>query len=276
MLWLERMGLADLARRRPAQLSGGQRQRVALARALAARPALLLLDEPLGALDAATAPEVRQVLRTHIRAAGVTTLIVTHGILDAVTLSDQVLVLADGAVVDRGPTAAVLSAPRSPFTAALAGLNLVPGVVSAAVSAGESASVRATAINGDNPPGLVSDHGRADGGAATMLRGIAAEPLAEGAAAMALFAPAAVAVYLENPGVGSPRNMWSAVVTALEPGPTSIRVRALIGADGTGPSIAADLTPAAVAALNLEPGMGVHLAVKASEVRVHGSAASGS
>ena len=127
--WLGHMGLADLADRRPAELSGGQRQRVALARALAAAPDLLMLDEPLGALDVENAPEIRQLLRTRIRAAGTTTLLVTHDVLDAAVLADRLLVLDRGGVVDEGPTAAVLSAPRSTFSARLAGLNLVTGRV---------------------------------------------------------------------------------------------------------------------------------------------------
>jgi len=269
--WLDRLGLAEFGRRRPAQLSGGQRQRVALARALAAEPELLLLDEPLGALDAQSVPEVRQVLRTHLRASGTTTILVTHDVLDAAMLADRVLVLADGVVTDSGATAGILAAPRSEFSAALAGLNLLTGVVDATAGVGTAVTVSA--------PG-------------TSISGLAAEPVAAGDPATVVFPPSAVAVY-PGPVAGSPRNSWPAVVTALEPGPSAIRVRAALDVgvrhDGvvtdrsvpaepadpagpvTGPAVSADLTAAAVAELGLQPGSPVFLSVKATEVRVHRS-----
>jgi len=117
---------SDLADRRPAELSGGQAQRVALARALAPDPALLLLDEPLAALDVTVAPQLRRMLREQL--AGRTTLLVTHEVLDAYTLADRVIVLRDGRIVEEGPTAEVLERPRTAFTADLAGLNLLTGV----------------------------------------------------------------------------------------------------------------------------------------------------
>jgi molybdate transport system ATP-binding protein len=245
---------------------------VALARALAAKPELLLLDEPLGALDAQTAPEIRQVLRTHIRAGSLTTLLVTHDVLDAATLADRVIVLEDGVIVDSGPTARVLAAPKSSFTAALAGLNMVPGVTLSAAEPGDVAALAA-------PREFAS--GGVDPTRGAAVSGVAAESLAAGAQAIAVFPPSAVAVYLE-PAAGSPRNTWPATVVALEPGPSAIRVRARRSggapADGDetqrdvlpdGMTIAADLTPAAVAELGLQPGIAVHLTVKANEVRVH-------
>lgn len=276
--WLARLGLAEFADRRPARLSGGQRQRVALARALAARPDLLLLDEPLGALDAQTAPEIRQVLRTHLRAGSLTTLLVTHDVLDAATLADRVIVLVDGSLVDSGPTVQVLAAPKSAFAAALAGLNMVPGTIAAPAEAGELATLQAgsATFRGAAPRGAafqgIASQGAASQGAASQgiaFQGIAAEPLAAGATAMAVFPPSAVAVYLDHPGPGSPRNTWPAAITALEPGPSAIRVRAQLGDAAAGISVAADLTPAAVAELALQPGSPVQLAVKATEVRVH-------
>ena len=119
----------ELAARRPAQLSGGQAQRVAVARALATDPRLLLLDEPLAALDVTAAPLVRRVLR-HVLV-GRTTVLVTHDLLDALLLSDRVAVLEGGRVVETGPTADVLRHPRTSFAAHLAGLNLVLGTVDA-------------------------------------------------------------------------------------------------------------------------------------------------
>jgi len=140
--WLDRLGLSQVASRRPHELSGGQRQRVALGRALAAEPELLLLDEPLGALDAGTVPEIRQLLRTHLRDSGTTSLLVTHDVLDAAVLADRLIVLEDGAVVDDGSAASVLAAPRSAFGATLAGLNVVAGVVVGNTAFGSVAELR--------------------------------------------------------------------------------------------------------------------------------------
>lgn len=299
--WLARLGLAAFADRKPANLSGGQRQRVALARALAAKPDLLLLDEPLGALDARTAPEIRQVLRTHIRAGSLTTLIVTHDVLDAATLADRVIVLEHGGITDSGRTASVLAAPRSSFTAALAGLNMVTGTVVAATERGVVAGID-LAAGGARPGGPAAGHA---------VSGVAAEDLVAGGRAVAIFPPSAVAVYLEPAATGSPRNAWPATVVALQPGPSAIRVRArldgpapgaayeapsIAGSDGNAvltvrsdadgsaegdvmhdaapddaaaPVIGADLTAAAVAELRLAVGSRVSLAVKATEVRIH-------
>jgi molybdate transport system ATP-binding protein len=241
--WLERIGLSSTAQRKPGQLSGGQRQRVALARALAARPRLLLLDEPLGALDISTAPEIRQVLRTHLRATGTTTVLVTHDILDAAVLADRMVVLAAGQVVDSGPALQVFASPRSEFAAALAGLNLVPATVDAPAGSGDLVTVTAAGI---------------------ALTGVADGPLVGGDPAAAVFAPSAVSVFRAPIEHGSPRNHWSAVVRAMEPGPATVRLRT-----GDAVSIAADVTPAAVAELGIAGGEQVWLAVKATEVRVY-------
>src|SRR5699024_7436973 len=127
--WLARVGLPGAGRRRPRQLSGGQQQRVALARALATRPDLLLLDEPLAALDVATAPQIRHLLADEVRRTGVTAVVVTHDLVDALVLADRVAVLAGGRIVEHGATLAVFEEPRTPFAAALAGLNLLPDPV---------------------------------------------------------------------------------------------------------------------------------------------------
>ena len=125
--WLDRVGMAEHARHRPGRLSGGQQQRVAIARALAAEPEVLLLDEPLAALDVQTAPQVRQLLAEQVRASGATTVIVSHDVLDAVVLADRIAVLHQGQVAEHGSVTEVLAAPRSPFAATLAGVNLITG-----------------------------------------------------------------------------------------------------------------------------------------------------
>lgn len=230
--WLARVDLAALAARRPRQLSGGQAQRVALARALAAEPALLLLDEPLAALDVDAAPAMRSTLRAVL--AGRTAVIATHDVLDALLLADAVAVLDGGRLVEQGPTREVLTRPRSAFAARIAGLNLVTGTWEGdGVRAPEGFTVRGQAAEGEPP---------------------------HGTAMVAVFRPAAVAVHREPPA-GSPRNRIAVTVTALEPRGELIRVR--------GGGLAADVTPTAVAELGLAPGTPALFVVKAAEVDVY-------
>ncbi|GAB7005177.1 ATP-binding cassette domain-containing protein [Nocardioides sp. AN3] len=235
--WLDRVGVGDLAHRRPHQLSGGQAQRVAIARALAAGPRLLLLDEPMAALDVDVAPALRQLLRMVL--ADRTAIVVTHDALDALLLADRVVVIEDGRIVEDGATADVLRRPRSAFGARIAGLNLVSG-----------------RWDGD----AVS---RAD----LVVHGLASEdPPTLGEEAVAVFSPTAVSVFREPPG-GSPRNALPAVVTEVEPLGDRFRVRALAGAT----PLQAEVTAGAVVDLSLAPGDPVHLIVKATEVSVHGA-----
>jgi molybdate transport system ATP-binding protein len=127
--WLDDVGLSGLAARKPAELSGGQQQRVAIARALAAEPDVLLLDEPMAALDVSTAALIRSLLRERLAAANLATVIVTHDVVDALVLADQVAILDDGRILDSGGATDVLGRPVNRFAAALAGLNLVEGTV---------------------------------------------------------------------------------------------------------------------------------------------------
>ncbi|MFE7407730.1 sulfate/molybdate ABC transporter ATP-binding protein [Isoptericola sp. NPDC057559] len=230
--WLEQIGLAHLADRPPATLSGGQAQRVAVARALAAEPRLLLLDEPMAALDVDVTPALRQALKRLL--ADQTAIITTHDVLDALLLADEVAVVEGGRVVERGPTAQVLARPRSAFAARIAGLNLLTG-----------------SWTGDGvrtPAGEVV-HGHAPG-----------DGLAGGAPMTAVFRPAAVSVYLDERH-GSPRNTFRGTVTSLEPRGDLVRVRT--------DHLAADVTPQAAAELALAPGTPVWLSVKAAEVDVY-------
>ncbi|MGH2769283.1 MAG: ABC transporter ATP-binding protein, partial [Actinomycetota bacterium] len=125
--WLERVGLARYASARPTSLSGGQAQRVALARALATDPRLLLLDEPLAALDAGTRVALRRDLRRHLRSFEGTRLLVTHDPLEAAALADRLVVIEEGNVVQEGTPAEVSERPRSAYVAQLVGLNLFRG-----------------------------------------------------------------------------------------------------------------------------------------------------
>jgi len=123
--WLVRVGLPGTGDRRPAQLSGGEQQRVAVARALAAEPRVVLLDEPLVALDAVTASEIRAMLRE--RLAGLTTVAVTHDAIDAAALADRLVIVERGRVTQQGPVREVLSAPLTDVAARIAGLERLVG-----------------------------------------------------------------------------------------------------------------------------------------------------
>jgi molybdate transport system ATP-binding protein len=239
---LTAVDLAELADRRPARMSGGQQQRVALARAMAPRPALLLLDEPLAALDVDAAPAMRSLLRRMVRDEQQTALLVTHSALDALVLADRVVVLADGRIVEQGLTRAVLARPRSPFTARIAGLDLVPGTAEA--------------------DGLRTADGTFVAGRVEGCR--AGEP------AVAVFPPSAVAVFAEEPK-GSPRNVFRVRLAAIEPREDVVRLRAaaLPGGPAWVDGLAADVTPTAVADLGAEPGAVLWFAVKATETAIY-------
>lgn len=230
--WLETVGVADLADRRPGEVSGGQAQRVALARALAADPLLLLLDEPMAALDVTVTPAVRQVLRGVL--ADRSALLVTHDVLDALLLADRVVVLEDGRVVEEGPTSQVLSRPRSAFAARIAGLNILTGTWR---------DGRVHTAAGDAVAGMTSDPAPTTG-----------------ARAAAVFSPGAVSVYRQAPE-GSPRTVLRARVTEIEPHGDRIRIRTTLAA--------ADVTPQAAAELDLTPGSEVLLSIKATEITVY-------
>ncbi|MFH8615613.1 ABC transporter permease [Streptomyces sp. NPDC017979] len=233
--WLDRLGVGGLAHRRPAQLSGGQAQRVALARALATRPRLLLLDEPLAALDQTTRARVRHTLRGHLDGFGGVCLIVTHDPVEAVSLADRVLVLDGGRALQDAPPAEVTRHPRSPWVARMLGRNAWPGTA---------------AGNGLDLTG---------GG-----RIVVADPLPEGTRALAIIAPEAVAVHRERPG-GSPRNVWPGTVREITA--SGSRLRVLVTSPNA-PDLVAEITPQAAAELALAEGGSVWTSVKATEVTV--------
>jgi molybdate transport system ATP-binding protein len=232
--WLDRFGLTALADRRPGTLSGGQAQRVALARTLAAEPRLLLLDEPLAALDAETRPAVRADLRDHLTAYGGPALVVTHDPVEAMVLADRLVVLDAGRIVQQGRPVEVARRPRTGYVAQLLGLNLYRGT-----AAGGTVTL--------------------DGGG----RLVVADTTAAGPVLVAL-APSAVAVQLAEPHAASPRNAWPGTVTAAEP--LGDRIRLTL--DGT-PPVRADVTAVAVADLGLDAGRRVWASVKATELDVY-------
>ncbi len=230
--WLDRVGMAGYAGQRPRRLSGGQGQRVALARALAADPRLLLLDEPLAALDAGTRLEVRADLRRHLAGYDGAAVVVTHDALDAMVLADRLVVLEDGRVVQEGTPREIAAHPRTDYVARLVGLNLLRG--------------RAVDGRVDLPRGeTLTSAGHADGDV------------------FVSFSPSAVALHRREPE-GSARNCWPGRVTSVETHGDTVRV----ALDGTVP-VVADVTPLAVADLGLRPGSEVWATVKATETTVY-------
>jgi molybdate transport system ATP-binding protein len=230
--WLARVGLSEYVSRKPRRLSGGQAQRVALARALAVHPQLLLLDEPLAALDARTRLDTRAELHRHLAEHPGATLLVTHDPLDALVLADRLVIVEDGRVVQEGDAATITAQPRTDYVARLVGLNLYRGR-----AGGHTVEV------GDGFTFTVAD--RLDGDV------------------FVAFPPSAVALFPHQPD-GSHRNAWPASITGIQRHGDNLRVQL------TGPvGVAADITPAAAAHLHLAPGQPVWAAVKAAETRVY-------
>ncbi len=230
--WLERMGLTDYGSERPSALSGGQAQRVALARALATSPRLLLLDEPLAALDVGTRATVRRDLRQFLETFDGMRLIVTHDPVDAHALADRVIVIEAGRIVQSGTLAEVTAHPRTRYVADLVGVNLVSGEVVAGVLTTASG---ARVVIADAPDGP----------------------------ALATIRPHSVLLGRgEAPG-SSARNTWTGSIVDIDR--LGDRVRVVI--DGDVP-LTAEITAAALAELQLDVGDRVHASVKATDIEV--------
>ena len=234
--WLERLGLAEFADRRPGTMSTGQQQRVSLARALAVEPKLLLLDEPLSAQD----PSVRSALRVELRqllsAYEGVVVIVTHDAVDAMTLANRLIVLESGRVVQSGSPSQLTARPETMFIAQMVGLNLLRGW-------GNGHLVSLT-----------------DGGELSVADSCLG-------AVLVAFPPHAVALASAAPDAtirSSPRNQWTATVADLQHVHGRVRVQ-LAGP----PEIVAEVTPAAAAELDLALGKPISVAVKATEIEVY-------
>jgi len=230
--WLQRAGLGDKASSMPRELSGGQAQRVALLRTLATEPRLLLLDEPLSALDVTIRAEVRRELSRQLASFHGVRLIVTHDPVEAIALADRIVVLEHGRVVQSGTPAEVTARPRSRFVADLAGVNLLRGKA-----------------HGDH---IKLAHGAL----------VAASDAGEGDV-FAVIHPRAVALFLTRPE-GSARNVWKGETEGIDLHGERVRVRV----NGPVPLVA-EVTPSAVRDLHLHAGAPVWIAVKATEVSVY-------
>ena len=228
--WLRRVGLEGCDTARPRELSGGQAQRVALARALATDPAMLLLDEPLSALDATTRVDIRRDLRRHLQAHAGVRVVITHDPLDAAALADRIVVLEAGRLVQQGTLAEITARPRSRYVADLVGTNLLGGrAVSGRVDAGGVELVVADRVDGH---------------------------------VLLSIPPRAVTLSRSRPE-STARNVWPGVIDGIDRSGDRTRVRVL------GPvTIVAEVTDAAAADLHLTEGTDVWVAVKATEVAV--------
>lgn len=231
--WIDRFDLAGLANRCPSELSGGQAQRVALARALAIDPAMVLLDEPLAALDVESRVLLRRTLADQLGAVAGPRMLITHDPSEAFLLADRVHILEAGRITQVGTPEEIRRRPGTPYVAAVAGLNLLRGSNSGGQLTVDDADLTlTTADRHTDGPVLITIH------------------------------PNAVSVHLDRPH-GSPRNAWRTTITAVEAlgEITRLTVESPI-------PLGIDVTPASVGAMELRPGTEVWLSVKATEVDV--------
>jgi molybdate transport system ATP-binding protein len=234
---LERLAVTGRAEARPRDLSGGEAQRVALARALIGEPSLLLLDEPLSALDVGARMRVRDLMRDELARFPGVRIIVTHDPVEASTLAQRLILLEQGRVTQIGSTEEIRAAPRSRYAADLVGVNAFPGRLEPL----EEGAGR-----------LVTDHGDI---VAPWPQGF------EGGEVIGLLRPADVTLSLEPP-VGSARNVLPGRVTSVAVEGERARVRL-----STAPPLVAEVTLGSVDRLGLRDGVLVWASFKAVEVQ---------
>jgi molybdate transport system ATP-binding protein len=229
---LARLGVDSVASARPRSMSGGQQQRVAMARALVTDPKLLLLDEPLAALDVSTKTDVRRLLRDVLRQSHAANILVTHDLLDAVALGDRMIVIENGTMVQTGTPAEVTARPQTRYVADLTGVNLLSGTANGTVVA-------------------------VDGGGQLTGADSAAGPV------LAVISPTAVSVSRQRPG-GHEQNIWPGQVDGVELMGDRVRVRI----DGK-PAITAEVLPRMVDELKLDDGGQVWATVSPSALTLY-------
>ena len=229
--WLERLELSDLAGRKSSELSAGKAQRVALARALIIEPDLLLLDEPFAALDATGRTQVRRIISAHLEEFAGPRLVITHDPVEATLLGDEVYVVEEGKLTQRGDASALRLRPATRYVADLVGTNLLRGM---------------------------AQDGRVDVDGHVLH---VAEEGVRGPVSLIIH-PRAVGLHV-TPPTGSARNSWQTRVLVIED--LGVRVRLEVGDPLP---LAAEVTPAAVADLGLAPGSPVWISVKATEITV--------
>lgn len=243
---LHAVGASHLAYRQGGELSGGQAARVALARALATSPQVLVLDEPMAALDVQARSQLRARIRERTRARAITVVMVSHDLVDIASLSDAVAVMDAGQLITQGPTAEVLSTPSTEFVATLTGASLLNGTLAGdeatpQLKLGKGVSLRLAQwpqANDDEPAWQV------------------------GAKAVALINPDAIALYPQQPK-GSPRNVIPVTVSSLD-GDGAVVSLSLRLADGQ--RLRTRLTAAAIAELGIQAGTSLFAVIKATAI----------
>jgi len=260
---LEQVHLAGYDQRRPAQLSGGQQQRVAIARALALHPQLLLLDEPLAALDIQTRREVRQELRNLLSSVGITTVMVTHQYLEALLFGYHILVLEQGQVIQQGSHRDLLQYPRSSFVAELVGMNFFRGRV-ICCEAGAMCTIQ---LQNNGRPGIELS--------AALEEHIQKLP-EPGDEAFVLVDPRSITLYQTLPD-SSARNVFQGTIVQLlnlgtpfgNNSEHSGRVRVSMSVDDSVPLLTAEVTEASASRMALREGKMMYATFKATEARAY-------
>jgi molybdate transport system ATP-binding protein len=260
---LEQVHLAGYDQRRPTQLSGGQQQRVAIARALALRPQLLLLDEPLAALDVQTRREVRQELRNLLSSAGITTVMVTHQYLEALLFGYHILVLEQGHVIQQGSHGDLLQYPRSSYIAELVGMNFFRGRV-ICCEAGEMCTIQ------------LQNNGRHGIEVSAAMEEQTQKLPEPGDEAFVLVDPRSITLYQTLPD-SSARNVFQgAIVQLLNLGTPfgknserSGRIRVSISVNDSVPLLTAEVTEASANRMELSEGKMIYATFKATEARAY-------
>lgn len=243
---LRAVGASHLAYRQGGELSGGQAARVALARALATSPQVLVLDEPMAALDVPSRSQMRALLRERAKARAITVVMVSHDLVDIASLSDAVAVMDAGKLITQGPTTEILSTPSTEFVASLTGASLLNGTLAGDESTpqlklGQGLSLRLAQwpqANADEPAWQM------------------------GAKAVALINSDAIALYPQQPK-GSPRNVIPVSVSSLD-GDGAVVSLSLRLADGQ--RLRTRLTAAAIAELGIQVGTSLFAVIKATAI----------
>jgi molybdate transport system ATP-binding protein len=266
---LEQVHLLGFDTRKPAQLSGGQQQRVAIARALALQPQLLLLDEPLAALDVQTRREVRQELRHILAAVGVTTVMVTHQYLEALLFGQHILVLDSGSVIQQGGQRDLLEHPRSAYVAELIGVNFFQGTI--------------LRIESNALCVIQLQHGARSMEILATLKDTLStgEHIAPGEGACVVVDPHSITLYQQPPD-SSARNVFQGkIVQVLHVGNGSgtdssngsdgtVRVSIILDhAPPTVPPLTAEITATSAQRMDLSEGKHIYAAFKATEARAY-------
>lgn len=260
---LEQVHLAGYDQRRPTQLSGGQQQRVAIARALALHPQLLLLDEPLAALDVQTQREVRQELRILLSGAGITTVMVTHQYLEALLFGYHILVLEKGKVIQQGTQRDLLLYPRSSYVAELVGMNFFRGRVMCC----EAGAMCTIQLQNNGLPGIE---------VSAALEEQTLKLPEVGDEAFVLVDPRSITLYQTLPD-SSARNVFQGTIVQLlhlgtpfaNNSDHSGRVRVSMSIDDSVPLLTAEVTEASASRMELSEGKLIYATFKATEARAY-------